>query len=138
MKLYFQDLNIRKKNIEPLQQTIEEYHTFEGLYLLKNNKVLKYSLQQSEDDKIVSKIVNNLDCYVSYDFYNYEGIYFHIPKEHLKIIINRSIYKITDKLSYIEDKTTHLNKTIKTENYFISDNLLTDPNLKKILSTLII
>ena len=138
MKLYCQDLNIKKINIKSHQQTIEEYHTLEGIYLLKNNKVLKYSLQQSEDDKILSKIVNNLDCYVSYDFYNYEGIYFHIPNEHLKIIIKRSIYKITDKLSYFEDNMTHLNKTIKTEKYFISDNLLADPNLKKILSTLII
>jgi len=138
MKLYFQDLNINKKNIKSREQTIEEYHTFKGMYLLKNNKVLKYSLQQSEDDKILSKFVNNLDCYVSYDFYNYEGIYFHIPNDHFKIIIKRSIYKITDKLTYIEDKITYLNKTIKTENYFISDILLTDPNLKKILSTLII
>ena len=132
MKLYFSN-NINTDNIKPQHVTIEEYLTMQGIFILKNNKVLKYSLEQTKPDVILPKFLNNIDCYISYDDYKYEGVQYYIPNEHVKIIKNRLVYKITDKLSYIVDKIND-----KHECYFINNYLLSDPNLKKILSTLII
>ena len=132
MKLYFQS-SINIDNIKPVEDTIEEYLTLEGIFILKNKKVLKYSLNQIQPDIILSKFVNDKDCYVSYDEYKYEGSQYYIPTDHIKININRKLYKITDKLTYIVDKTDN-----KVECYFKNNYLISDPNLKEMLSTLII
>tara|TARA_Y100000741_G_scaffold363064_1_gene350436 strand:+ start:366 stop:764 length:399 start_codon:yes stop_codon:yes gene_type:complete len=132
MKLYVQS-SVNVGNIKPIQDTIEEYLTLEGIFILKNKKVLKYSLNQIEPDIILSKFVKDQDCYVSYDEYKYEGSQYYIPTDHIKIIINRELYKITDKLTYIVDKIDN-----KVERYFKSNYLTSDPNLKEFLSTLII
>jgi hypothetical protein len=133
MKLYI-DASVNINNIKPLEHTVEEYLTLEGIFILKNNKVLKYSLLQTEPDTILSKFVKDNDCYVSNDDYKYEGSQYHIPKDHIKIVTNRKLYKITDKLTYIIDKTTNNNR----QSYFKSNYLISDPNLKETLSTLII
>ena len=132
MKLYISD-DINIDNIKPQHVTIEEYLTLEGIFILKNNKVLKYSIQQTTPDVILKNFINNIDCYISYDEYKYECIKYYIPNDHTKITVNRKRYNITDKLTYLIDYTEH-----STEKYFISEYLLSDPNLKKILSTLII
>jgi hypothetical protein len=132
MKLYISgDINI--DNIKPKQVTIEEYLSLEGIFILKNNKALKYSLQQTEPDVILKNFINNKDCYISYDEHKYEGVNYYIPNGHNKITINRILYIITDKLTYVIDNIGN-----KTEHYFKSEYLLTDPNLKQILSTLVI
>ena len=131
MKLYI-PFSIIIDKIKPQQVSIEEYFTLEGIFILKNNKVLKYSLQQTAPDVVLPNFINNTDCYISNDEYKYEGVQYYIPKDHTKITINRELYKITDKLSYVIDKTDN-----KTEQYFINSYLLSDPNLNKILSTLI-
>tara|TARA_B110001469_G_C9466704_1_gene234783 strand:+ start:143 stop:541 length:399 start_codon:yes stop_codon:yes gene_type:complete len=132
MKLYFQS-SVNIDNIKPVEDTIEEYLTLEGIFILKNKKVLKYSLNQIQPDIILSKFVKDNDCYVSNDEYKYEGSQYYIPTDHIKIIINRKLYKITEKLTYIVDKTDN-----KVECYFKNKYLISDPNLKEMLSTLII
>jgi hypothetical protein len=131
MKLYVTS-SININHIKPVEDTIEKYLTLEGIFILKNNKVLKYSLHQTEPDIILTKFLKDIDCYVSNDEYKYEGTQYYIPNDHVKIIINRKMYKITDKLTYIIDKIEN-----KTEHYFRNNYLISDPNLKEILSTLI-
>ena len=131
MKLYV-NTTVNIDDIKPVEDTIEEYLTLEGIFILKNNKVQKYSLHQTKPDITLAQFVRDNDCYVSNDEYKYEGSQYYIPNDHIKIIINRKLYKITDKLTYIIDKTNN-----NIQRYFKSNYLISDPNLKEILSTLI-
>lgn len=132
MKLYI-DTGVDIDKIKPQEHTVVEYLTMEGIFMLKNNKVLKYSIEQNDSDTILPKFVKDKDCYVSNDEYKYEGSQYYIPKDHTKLTINRKLYKITDKLTYVIDKTDN-----NIQKYFKSNYLISDPNLKEILSTLII
>ena len=124
-------INLSKQT--PQVNNYEEYYTMDGIYKFKNNKILKYLINDSEKSTVIKQFINNLDCFISYDHYQYDSTHYHIPSEHIKVSVNCKTYRITDKLMYVIETING-----KKEEYFKSDYLLTDPNLKEQISTLIL
>ena len=133
MKIYIPKLNIDLSKLTPQISVYDEYCTLDGIYKIKNNKIIKYLINDNVSSKVIKKFINDLDCFISYDYYQYDSTHYHIPNEHIKMTINCKTYRISDKLMYVIEQSGN-----KKEEYFKSDFLLTDPNLKEQISTLIL
>jgi hypothetical protein len=133
MKIYIAKSNIDLSKITPQISVYDEYYTLDGIYKIKNNKIIKYLINDNESSKVIKTFINDLDCFISYDYYQYDSTHYHIPNEHIKMTINCKTYRISDKLMYVVEQTGN-----KKDEYFKSDFLLSDPNLKEEISTLIL
>ena len=133
MKIYIPNLNINLSKITPQVNIYDEYYTLDGVYKKNNNKIIKYLINDKIQHKKLNNFINDLDCFISYDYYQYESTHYHIPNEHIKMTINCKTYRISDKLMYVVEQTGN-----KNDEYFESDFLLTDPNLKEQISTLLL
>ena len=133
MKMYFPNLNISTGKIIPDIDIYEEYYTSDGIYKIKNNKIIKYVLSENKPTEKINNFINNYHCYISYDTYQQNSVHYHIPNDNFKVCIKRTKYKISDKLIYVIE-----NNNEKQETYFLNNYLITDINLKELIATLII
>ena len=130
MKLYIDNIKTIPSN--PIIQKREYYITYNGIYEIKNNKIIQYALVETQDDTVAKSYVNNVDAYFSYDELVYVATHDTIPDEHSKITVIKKCYSITKSVSLIEEITNGIKHL-----YFETKLDHNSELLKKTISTFI-
>ena len=103
MKLYI-DASVNINNIKPLEHTVEEYLTLEGIFILKNNKYIVEGLTTQDSNKMYRCFyrlsdeypIRNMDMiYVKYDSF-YTALLHMTGSKHF----NQWMRRIAKKQSY--------------------------------------
>lgn len=129
MKIYFKKkipINYFKNGTS--QFDIVEYLTESGKYTMKNNKLVKYNLENLDgtDKELHNGFVGSSEIWK-----RCEDV-FNIPYNHVKIVRSITKYKYNDNLYYVEEL---INNEI-TSNYILTTYRLGDSRLNDILKKL--
>ena len=130
MKLYID--NIKSMPSNPIIKKSDYYITYNGIYEIKNNKIIQYTLVETQDDAVIKSYVNEHDAYFSYDELVYVATHDSIPDEHNKITLVKKCYSVTKGVSLIEETANGI-KHLYFETKLERDSEL----LKKTISTFI-
>lgn len=130
MKLFIN--NIQSIKSKPVTKHIEWYLTYDGIYQIKNNKIIQYSLVEEKSDMIIHSYVKEETAHLSFDELKYVATHDSLPNEHNKISIVKKIFPVTKDVTYIEEIFN------TTKNCYFETKLNYDSELlKKTISTFI-
>jgi hypothetical protein len=114
--------------------SIEEFDMYlalNGIYIFKNNKILRYILDDNDMAEHIQKYVSDVDIYCTNGIV-FDNEYNNIPTNNKKISIKRQIFYIDNKCRVFFDEYDNI-----VEKYIVTKYKINDMKLKTHISNLI-
>lgn len=129
MKIYTEQIKLINKT--PSDSYTRNYFlTHNGMYEVKNNKIIKYVIIETNKSLEIKNYTDNINIYVSHDILSYEQTTNHIPNNHIKLSIKYNKYNIAKNICIMEEiingvKNRYIDTTIKLESALLQKYICT-------------